>query len=84
MPRIYGINPVLEALRAGRVTGLRVSAEGGRSVGALIKVAEREHVAIRRVPASELDRESRGGVHQGVVAEVSDAPVLNSGAQPKE
>jgi len=71
---IYGINPVLEALRAGRVTRLRVSTQSGRSVADVVKVAEREHVAIRRVGAAELDRDSRGGVHQGVVAEVSHAP----------
>ena len=29
---IYGINPVLEALRAGRVTALRVSPARGRRV----------------------------------------------------
>jgi 23S rRNA (guanosine2251-2'-O)-methyltransferase len=70
---IYGINPVLEALRAGRVTRLRVSAQGGRSVADVVKIAEREHVAITRVAALELDRDARGGVHQGVVAHVSEA-----------
>jgi 23S rRNA (guanosine2251-2'-O)-methyltransferase len=76
VPLIYGINPVLEALRAGRVTQLRVSVQGGRSVGDVIKAAEREHVACRRVAPALLDRESRGGVHQGVVADVRDTPLL--------
>ena len=30
-------------------------------------------MAVRRVQASELDRAARGGVHQGVVAEIADA-----------
>jgi 23S rRNA (guanosine2251-2'-O)-methyltransferase len=72
--KVYGINTVLEALRAGRVSVLRVSERGGRRVGEVVKVAERAHVAIRRVAPGDLDRDARGGVHQGVVADISDAP----------
>jgi 23S rRNA (guanosine2251-2'-O)-methyltransferase len=39
----------------------------------VIKAAEREHVAVRRVSPGDLDRAARGGVHQGVVADVRDA-----------
>ena len=69
---IYGINPVLEALRAGRVKALRV---GDRSAGrtrTLLDLAARQHVPVRRVPPEVLAREARGGVHQGVVADVED------------
>jgi 23S rRNA (guanosine2251-2'-O)-methyltransferase len=69
---IYGINPVLEALRAGRVKALRVSEHAGGRVSHVIKAAEREHVEIRRVAPRDLDRAARGGVHQGVVADLSD------------
>ena len=70
---VYGINPVLEALRAGRVRELRVGGrEGGRIQGVLALAAERS-VTVRRVPAPALDRETRGGVHQGVVAIVEAA-----------
>jgi 23S rRNA (guanosine2251-2'-O)-methyltransferase len=69
---IYGINPVLEALRARRVVDLRVSDRAGAGVRDLVKVAEREHVEVRRVPPADLDRAAKGGVHQGVVAEVRD------------
>ncbi len=70
---IYGINPVLEALRTGRVTELRVSDRAGASMRDVIRTAEREHVAIRRVAPGDLDRLARGGVHQGVAAVVRDA-----------
>ncbi len=72
---IYGINPVVEALRAGRVTGVRVGEAGGRKDDRLRQVlllAEERGVQVRRVPAEALDRESHGGVHQGVVADVAD------------
>jgi 23S rRNA (guanosine2251-2'-O)-methyltransferase len=70
---IYGINPVLEALRAGRVKELRVAVRAGGRVADLIAAAERAGVHVRRVGAAELDRASRGGVHQGVIAELADA-----------
>jgi 23S rRNA (guanosine2251-2'-O)-methyltransferase len=73
---IYGINPVLEALRAGQVREVRVSDRAGASLRDLVKTAEREHVSVRRVAAGELDRAAKGGVHQGVVAEVREARQL--------
>lgn len=73
---IYGINPVLEALRAGRVDAIRVSRRGDGRIGAVIDAAAHAGVAIKRVDATELDRASRGGVHQGVVAVVIDQKSL--------
>ena len=70
---IYGINSVLEAIRAGRVRELRVSDRVGGRVGDAVGAAEHAGVAVRRVNATELDRAARGGVHQGVVAEVEEA-----------
>lgn len=70
---IYGINPVLEALRAGRVKELRVVARAGGRVADLIVAAERAGVPVRRVGAADLDRAARGGVHQGVLAHLADA-----------
>lgn len=69
---IYGINPVLEALRAGRVKELRVGEKGSERVRELLAVARREGVAVKTVPNDALARQSRGGVHQGVVADVED------------
>jgi len=74
---IYGINPVLEALRAQRVGELRVSTRGGARLDDLIALAARGGIAVRRVAEGELDRAAHGGVHQGVVAEVRDATRLS-------
>ena len=71
--RIYGINPVLEALRAGGVRDVRVTERGGGRLAEVVSLAERSGVAVQRVPQALLDRLARGGVHQGVVAEVEDA-----------
>jgi 23S rRNA (guanosine2251-2'-O)-methyltransferase len=67
---IYGINPVAEALRTGRLRELRVSERSGPRVQPLIEEAGRRGVRVRVVPVDELARQARGGVHQGVVAEV--------------
>src|SRR5580765_3403802 len=67
---IYGINPVLEALRAGRVKELRVGDRADDRLKQLLALAADRGVRVRRVPADTLDRESRRGVHQGVLAEV--------------
>jgi 23S rRNA (guanosine2251-2'-O)-methyltransferase len=66
---IYGIHPVLEALRAGRVTSIRVSPHADDRVSAAVRRAEERGIPVRRVPAADLDRETRGAAHQGVVAD---------------
>ena len=70
---IYGVNPVLEALRAGRVNEVRVSARAGVRVRDVIALAGRAHVAIKQVAPGDLDRAARGAAHQGVVADVREA-----------
>jgi len=70
---IYGINPVLEALRAGRVTALRIAARNDDRFATLLRIAGEQHVTVTRVGSGELDRLVRGAVHQGVVAEVREA-----------
>jgi 23S rRNA (guanosine2251-2'-O)-methyltransferase len=67
--RIYGINPVLEALRAKRATSVRVSARADQRVAEVIRLAEAQGVEVNRVAADELDRLTRGAAHQGVFAE---------------
>jgi len=77
---IYGINPVLEALRAKRVTTLRVSQRAGGRVADVVAAAERAGVAIRRVSPADLDRAVGGGAHgrhQGVVAEVQESTTVD-------
>jgi 23S rRNA (guanosine2251-2'-O)-methyltransferase len=69
---IYGINPVLEAVRAGRVTELRISDRVSGRVADILRAAEREGIAVRRVSAADLERAAHGGVHQGVVAQLRE------------
>jgi 23S rRNA (guanosine2251-2'-O)-methyltransferase len=70
--RIYGINAVAEALKAGRVVTLRAGRRKDQRLQQLLMQAERAGVPIRRVPEDELDRESGSSSHQGVVADVSE------------
>jgi 23S rRNA (guanosine2251-2'-O)-methyltransferase len=69
---IYGINPIVEALRAGRVSELRVAEPVSARVHDVVRSAEHAGVRVRRVSTFDLERDARGGVHQGVVAEVID------------
>jgi len=69
---IYGINPVLEALRAKRVTAIRVSSRDDERVTAVTRMAEDQGVPVRRAPAAEIDRVTQGAAHQGIVADVRD------------
>ena len=73
--RIYGINPVLEALRARRAIAIHVSPRADERLTAIVRLAEERDVPIRRVAADELDRLAGGARHhhQGVIAEVEDA-----------
>ena len=67
---VYGINPVLEALRAGRVRRLRVAGRGDRRIDEIMSLAREAGVAVDRVDAQALDRVTRGGVHQGIAADL--------------
>ena len=71
---VYGINPVMEALRAGRVKTLRVGDRGGDRMRELLAIASHQQVRVEHVPGNVLARQARGGVHQGVVAEIDDVP----------
>lgn len=75
--RVYGIHPVLEALRAGRVTALRMSVRADDRLSELVRVAEQQGVRVRRATVGELDRLARRGAHQGVVADVHEADRLS-------
>jgi len=76
---IYGINPVLEALRAKRVTAVRLSERAGGRLAEVVAAAELAGVAIRRVSPSELGRAvgDPHGRHQGVVADVQESTKLD-------
>ena len=70
---VYGINPVLEALKAGRVRRLRLATRGDRRIDEVISLAREAGVPVERVDAQALDRMARGGLHQGVAADL-EAP----------
>lgn len=74
MSLVYGINPVVEALKAGRVRRLKVSARSDRRMDEILTLAAQRRIPIDRVDPHALDRASKGGVHQGVVAEIASAP----------
>jgi 23S rRNA (guanosine2251-2'-O)-methyltransferase len=70
---VYGINPVLEALRAGRVKALRISSRDDERMRELLAFASTHGIAPERVTNDVLARQAKGGVHQGVVADVDEA-----------
>lgn len=68
---VYGINPVVEAVRSGRATRLRLGSRADKRIDDLLVLARQKGVKVERVDLATLDRAARGGVHQGVVADVS-------------
>lgn len=68
---LYGLNPVLEAIRAGRTSGAVYIHEGraGR-LEALLKEAAAKGIAVKRVPMAFFDSRFPKG-HQGVAAEAA-------------
>jgi 23S rRNA (guanosine2251-2'-O)-methyltransferase len=73
---VYGVNPLLEALRAGdRVPAEILVAEGARDerLRELIELARKKHVAVKRVSRAVLDRAVGSTNHQGVMARVAAA-----------
>lgn len=73
---IYGVNPVIEALRAAPARIERITVVEGalnpRVAGELSRLAEEARVKIVRADREKLAKLAEGGVHQGVVAEVRD------------
>src|ERR687884_2282667 len=71
---IYGLNPVLEALRshADRVHYVGVAREHGGKLQRAIAEAKRAGVPVRQLTSEQIDRLAGHGVHNGVVADVSE------------
>ena len=73
---IFGVNPVLEALRAKRRAIREITiANGARDarLAQLIELARAEHVPVHYAPRQQLDRATGSAVHQGVVARIAAA-----------
>lgn len=67
---IYGLHPVLEALRAGRARRVIVGSRADTRLAEALALARTAGVAVERADAQALDRLARGGVHQGIAAEL--------------
>jgi 23S rRNA (guanosine2251-2'-O)-methyltransferase len=74
VPLVYGINSVAEALNARRVSRLVHLRGGGPRVDALVGRAQELRIPVDTVDRRALDRLTRGGVHQGVAADVQPVP----------
>lgn len=69
--KIFGINTVTEALRAGRPIQRLLIAEqrrGDRDTAEIIRLAKTRGIEVRMVNREALNREAPQGVHQGVIA----------------
>lgn len=73
---IHGINPVAEALEAGRLREIRVAGRGDLRLARLVDEAARRGVTVRRVTREALDQATRHAAHQGVVAVATPAPAV--------
>ncbi|MEP6818904.1 MAG: 23S rRNA (guanosine(2251)-2'-O)-methyltransferase RlmB [bacterium] len=74
--QIYGLIPVLEALRAGNKRLEQITiAEGARHgrLGELLDLAKNARVPVHRAPRFALDRALPGVTHQGVIARTAAA-----------
>jgi 23S rRNA (guanosine2251-2'-O)-methyltransferase len=71
---IYGVNPVLEAIRSHpeRVRYVGVAREHSARHRRLVEEAKKNGVTVRSFAGAEVERLAGRGVHNGVVAEVSE------------
>ncbi len=72
---IYGLNPVLEAIRSHpeRIHYIGISRERGGKVQRVFEEAKKAGVPLRVLPPEQIDRLAGGGVHNGAIADLSDA-----------
>jgi 23S rRNA (guanosine2251-2'-O)-methyltransferase len=73
---VFGVQPVLEALRAGARPVERLTlAEGAHEsrLREILEIARYADIPVRRVPRAELQRIAAGANHQGVVATIAAA-----------
>jgi len=78
---VFGVQPVLEVLRAGQRPVERVTVAEGAHEARLHEIFEQARAAgvpVRRAPRAELQRLAAGANHQGVVATVAAARYLSS------
>lgn len=71
---VYGANPILEALRSHpkRVRYVAIAREQSGRMQKILAEAKQADVAVRMLPMAQIDRLAGRGVHNGVVAEISE------------
>ena len=76
---IYGVNPVLEAIRshAGRIHYVAVAREHGGKAQRVVAEAKKAGVPVRMLPVEQIERLANRGVHNGVVADLSEAAYVD-------
>jgi 23S rRNA (guanosine2251-2'-O)-methyltransferase len=69
---VYGVNPVIEALRAhpNRVRYVGITREQSGRMQKLIAEAKKSGVTVKTMTTNEIDRLTSRGVHNGVLADV--------------
>jgi len=84
MRLIVGIQPVREAIRSeerGRKPPAKILVDdrGSPQIEALARFARDRGIAVEQVPRDELDRHTRGALHQGVAALAPELEILTLG-----
>jgi 23S rRNA (guanosine2251-2'-O)-methyltransferase len=74
MSLIYGIHAVTESLKARRVSRLVHERGAGPRVDAIVARAHELRIPVETLDRRALDKMTRGGVHQGVAAELQPLP----------
>lgn len=71
---IYGVHPVLEAIRSHpeRVHYIGVARDHGGKAGRVLAEAKKAGVAVRMLAPEQIERMAGRGVHNGVVADLSE------------
>jgi 23S rRNA (guanosine2251-2'-O)-methyltransferase len=78
---IFGVNPVIEALRARSRPLQEITIASGAKdarLRELIELARAQGVPVRQAPRVTLDKLARNGSHQGVVARVAAAQYIDT------
>jgi 23S rRNA (guanosine2251-2'-O)-methyltransferase len=72
MPLVYGVNTVNEALKARKVARVIHARGAGARVDAILDRARELRIPVETSDNKHLERLCRGGVHQGVAAELQE------------
>lgn len=71
---IYGVNPVLEAIRSHpeRIHYIGVARDHGGKAGRVLSEAKNGGISVRMLAPEQIDRLAGRGVHNGVVADIAE------------